>query len=1381
MKLNGRVVRRANALALRASCVGLSVLMAYSTGASGFNYLARLTYEEILEAAAQRRPRPAPYSTSPIIMPARKGSVGRDPVLRGGMWSAEDLAVLARAEQQRAVRFLERHPERLQASINPTPVPLLGGPGGPSGSPVPGEGFGGAASGRSFATYHEVPIGLPPPGWDDDGGGDTDDGGPPGSLGGPGGTGGIPGDLQNNLNTNTGNFLTILGLTGWNAPGDSFVDFTIVHNSMMTTEIGAITDIGHSWSHTYSKEIMFYGNGGGPGIDWAFLIWSDGQRLKFVESGNPGEFVSTQGYAAKLYKFIGGFRVETKDGWKYHFDDDGFLTGEEDAWGNLVTIWRTFGGDIIQVSDEVGRSLNFTYNGWGYITSITAPDGKIIWFNHDPSGNLLKVTLWPLDMQSYSFDFTYDGNHNILTETTPGGKTWTFAYDTSDRVISSQNPLLKTWTIVYTLDSAIMYDPLGNSVWHNYFEGRLTSIRDEAGFYAYYWSVPSNKRLLAHYKDRNGGDWYWTYDSNGNVLTEKDPLLRVWSYTYDSRNLLKTVEDPAGKIWDLDYGSFPETPAPIRVIDPMGRGAETSIAYDTDGNVIAVIRDLPAGPDVTLSAFWYDVYKSNVIKAHTYGPRESESTATYDIMGRVLTATDAAGETISMLYDDWGRPIGMLHGDLTGVSVVYDLDSQVLSGTDELDRTVNMFYDALGRLASMDNAKSETTSFAYDDANRLTDITNARGKTRTYTYTVRSEVYTLLLPDGALESWSYDGVGNTTSYTNPLNQTITYDYSTALEQILVDYPTGVDTAFAYDTLGRMTSMTDATGVSSWSFNDASDVTQVVTPQGTINYAYDTWGRTTSVTEVGVGTTTYNWDFAYDVPTSMTNAFNETTSVQFDGFGRVYRTNLPNGTYEIVTFDARSRPSSVVVRDSLDVEIDRKEYVWDAANRATNALEGGVWSNYTYDVIDQLIAEAKPSISYSASYSFDANGNRTSRTVNGVTETYAYDDADKLLSITGGFNPRTYSYDLAGRTTAITGAGGTTQIAYDYEGRVTQITYPSLASDSYTYNGVGARASAIGVSGSRTFKRNGLGVVSSVLSDGVAQYTPGVSRRENGVSTFQHSGLKNTSAQSSATGAISASRVYDAYGNTVSSTGTWKGPFGYGGPFGYQEEANGLKLLGHRYYDPDTGRFLTRDPIGSGRNWYAYAGNSPIVRADASGLEYVVVVRGSQVDGEDINEDTDAIIRDIQDKYGKENVVVVSTAEDAYKELAEEDAGVLIIIGHNSVYEGGGEWDPDIHASFYVEDGSSIDPHEISRRRGGRRLDRIELVLCDSLANPGQAAAWGRLSDGNLYGSYGPLAINWYAKGLNRLTKYDPSRVRVEPNWWNSIWPWHGKKGKKGRG
>ncbi len=69
---------------------------------------------------------------------------------------------------------------------------------------------------------------------------------------------------------------------------------------------------------------------------------------------------------------------------------------------------------------------------------------------------------------------------------------------------------------------------------------------------------------------------------------------------------------------------------------------------------------------------------------------------------------------------------------------------------------------------------------------------------------------------------------------------------------------------------------------------------------------------------------------------------------------------------------------------------------------------------------------------------------------------------------------------------------------------------------------------------------------------------------------------------------------------TSSTGTWSGPFGYAGGFGYQEDASGLKLLGHRYYDSSTGRFLTGDPAKDGRNWYSYCDGNPMTRTDASG-------------------------------------------------------------------------------------------------------------------------------------------------------------------------------------
>ncbi|MCA1592098.1 MAG: RHS repeat-associated core domain-containing protein [Acidobacteria bacterium] len=64
------------------------------------------------------------------------------------------------------------------------------------------------------------------------------------------------------------------------------------------------------------------------------------------------------------------------------------------------------------------------------------------------------------------------------------------------------------------------------------------------------------------------------------------------------------------------------------------------------------------------------------------------------------------------------------------------------------------------------------------------------------------------------------------------------------------------------------------------------------------------------------------------------------------------------------------------------------------------------------------------------------------------------------------------------------------------------------------------------------------------------------------------------------------------------------PFGYGAQWGYYtDRESGLQLLTHRYYDPQSGRFLTRDPIGyrGGINLYAYVNNSPVNFADPSGL------------------------------------------------------------------------------------------------------------------------------------------------------------------------------------
>lgn len=124
----------------------------------------------------------------------------------------------------------------------------------------------------------------------------------------------------------------------------------------------------------------------------------------------------------------------------------------------------------------------------------------------------------------------------------------------------------------------------------------------------------------------------------------------------------------------------------------------------------------------------------------------------------------------------------------------------------------------------------------------------------------------------------------------------------------------------------------------------------------------------------------------------------------------------------------------------------------------------------------------------------------------------------------------------------------------------------------------------------------------MLGDGAAAFTPGISERRGSTTTYAHHGLKNMEAQSQSGQTLTGTRQYDAFGNVTSGSG-WQGPFGYAGGFGYQEDVTGLRLLGHRYYDSSTGRFLTRDPIKDGRNWYAYGAGetNPVTMADPTGL------------------------------------------------------------------------------------------------------------------------------------------------------------------------------------
>jgi RHS repeat-associated protein len=87
------------------------------------------------------------------------------------------------------------------------------------------------------------------------------------------------------------------------------------------------------------------------------------------------------------------------------------------------------------------------------------------------------------------------------------------------------------------------------------------------------------------------------------------------------------------------------------------------------------------------------------------------------------------------------------------------------------------------------------------------------------------------------------------------------------------------------------------------------------------------------------------------------------------------------------------------------------------------------------------------------------------------------------------------------------------------------------------------------------------------------------------------------------GSVAAQYEYGPFGELLRCTGPLAAlnPFRFSTKF--QDDETGLLYYGYRYYDPETGRWPNRDPIGErgGRNLYAFVGNDPIGDYDALGL------------------------------------------------------------------------------------------------------------------------------------------------------------------------------------
>ncbi|MCO6455657.1 MAG: pre-peptidase C-terminal domain-containing protein [Pirellulaceae bacterium] len=489
----------------------------------------------------------------------------------------------------------------------------------------------------------------------------------------------------------------------------------------------------------------------------------------------------------------------------------------------------------------------------------------------------------------------------------------------------------------------------------------------------------------------------------------------------------------------------------------------------------------------------------------------------------------------------------------------YDLLGNLSRRTDALRRDTVYQYDPLGRVSLADGPLlGDATEFQYDAGDNLVELNDVGWGDTRYEYDALNRLIRITLPDGqGSVQYAYDAAGRVASIT---------------------YPNGGSVAYAFDAAGRLGSVTDGADVTTYAYNGAGQLDRITQPNGvTAAHAYDDYGRLT--------------DLVYETATGQL-----VTSFHY-------------------TLDANGNRTAIEIRRPNDSTPDPGDY-------------SSGWYTYAYDAMQRLVEAGYPDGSV-VTYTLDTNGNRLSTSSDpdgpggdpAVVKTYhyGYDNRLEMITGSGGSTLEEFHYDARGNLVLRVTPDDSTRYEYDYRNLLTVVENGSTRIE-YQYDGNGDRVAQT-VNGQRTVfvndpNREFTQVLAELDAGGAmtARYTYGLGRISGQLpgqaeaAYYVMDALGSTTDLLDADGQVLQSYSYDAYGlprgtQPAGGTGTLDNRFLFTGES--FDSATELVYLRARYYDPSTGRFLSKDPAGfvDGPNVYGYVGNRPTIIVDPSGTRW----------------------------------------------------------------------------------------------------------------------------------------------------------------------------------